>query len=512
MKFNRTSGIILHPTSLPGPDGIGDLGPEAYLWLNFLADCGCSHWQVLPLGPTGYGDSPYQCFSAFAGNPYLISPTLLLDEHLLTREDLADRPEFPIERVDFGEVIRWKTTLLDRSYANFRKSNAKNIKIEFEKFVEQEAAWLDDFGLFMSIKEQQGGGSWIEWPAELRQRDQTALAAFQQEQSDSILRHKFRQFLFFRQWEKLHLYAKRKGISIIGDVPIFVALDSADAWSHTELFHMDAAGQPTFVAGVPPDYFSPTGQLWGNPLYNWQVHQSSGYAWWIQRVQAALKLFDLIRLDHFRGFAGYWEVPYGKLTAEIGRWVKGPGEEFFQALTMAFGELPIIAEDLGEITPDVVTLRDQFALPGMKILQFAFAGDADDPFLPHNYPVNCVAYSGTHDNDTSVGWYRNVTEKERDFYRRYMARSGEDVAWDLIRGVWSSVAMIALAPMQDFLSLDSEARMNYPGRPSGNWFWRITPTALSSKLQERIFENNLLYSRLPARMKPKKITTPQKKA
>ena len=508
MKFERSSGIILHPTSLPGLDGIGDLGPEAYLWVNYLADAGCSHWQVLPLGPTGYGDSPYQCFSAFAGNPYLVSPTLLLDEKLLSREDLADRPEFPADKVMYGEVIQWKIKLLDRSYAHFKKSTSRSIKKEFQDFVAAESSWLDDFALFMAIKESNGGVSWKDWPSPLRQREAQALEDFESENADSIMRHKYRQFLFFRQWNKIHQHAKSKGISIIGDVPIFVAYDSADAWSHTELFFIDKKGQPTVVAGVPPDYFSPTGQLWGNPLYRWDVHKKTGYAWWIQRMQAALKIFDIIRLDHFRGFAGYWEVPYGNPTAEIGKWVKGPGDALFKALEKELGELPIIAEDLGEITPDVFELRDQFSLPGMKILQFAFGSDADDAFLPHNYPVNCVAYSGTHDNDTSLGWYKNAPESEKDLYRRYMARSGEDVSWDLIRGVWSSVACMTLAPMQDFLNLDSEFRMNYPGRPSGNWFWRVVPTALSPKLQERIFEINFLYSRLPPSKKPERPPLP----
>ncbi len=504
MKFNRSSGIILHPTSLPGPDGIGDLGPEAFLWVNFLADAGCSHWQVLPLGPTGYGDSPYQCFSAFAGNPFLVSPTLLLDEHLLTREELADRPEFPAEKVLFGAVIQWKLTLLDRSYNRFKKTTAKVIKQEFQDFLAAESSWLDDFALFMAIKESCGGVAWKDWPEPLRQRIPEALAEFKAAQSDSIQRHQYRQFLFFRQWTRLHQYANEKGITIIGDVPIFVAYDSADAWSHSELFFINEKGLPTVVAGVPPDYFSATGQLWGNPLYRWAAHRETGYAWWIHRMRASLKLFDILRLDHFRGFAGYWEVPFGKPTAEIGRWVKGPGAHFIQALEAALGDLPIIAEDLGEITSDVIELRDQFHLPGMKILQFAFSSDADDPFLPHNYTVHCVAYSGTHDNNTSNGWYAQAPEIERDFCRRYLARSGNDIAWDLIRGVWSSVARLALAPMQDFLSLDADARMNYPGRASGNWFWRLTPNALSLPLQKRIFESNLFYSRLPESKKTRR--------
>ena len=504
MKFNRSSGIILHPSSLPSPDGIGDLGPEAFRWVNFISDAGCSHWQVLPLGPTGYGDSPYQCFSAFAGNPYLVSPALLRDEGLLTRADLADRPDFPLDKVLFGDVIQWKLTLLDRAFARFQANPSQALQSEFNQFLDSEAHWLNDFALFMALKEANGGGSWKDWPDALRQRESAALQAFEAENAASVDKQKFRQFLFFRQWQALHQYARQKGITVIGDVPIFVSYDSADAWSHPELFFFDKKGLPTVVAGVPPDYFSATGQLWGNPLYNWPVHLESGYAWWLQRMQAALKLYDFIRLDHFRGFAGYWEVQYGKPTAEFGRWVKGPGAQFFTALKNSLGNLPIIAEDLGEITPDVIELREQFNLPGMKILQFSFGGDADDAFLPHNYPVNCIAYTGTHDNDTSVGWYAAATSKERDFCRRYLARSGDDLAWDFIRAVWSSVASVSLAPIQDLLSLPSEARMNYPGRADGNWYWRLPSEALTLELQQRLLEFNTLYSRLPAEKKPKK--------
>lgn len=503
MRYKRSSGIILHPTSLPGPDGIGDLGPEAYHWVNYLADSGCSLWQVLPLGPTGYGDSPYQCFSAFAGNPYIVSPALLLEDGLLLRTDLADRPDFPVDKVLFGEVIQWKLTLLDRAYARFSRSTAKRMDSEFSVFQAREAHWLDDFSLFMAIKEAQGGGSWKDWSEPLRQRDAEALNAFRTSHADSILKHMFRQFLFFRQWDALHQYARQKGITIVGDVPIFVAYDSADAWSHPELFFINQKGIPTVVAGVPPDYFSPTGQLWGNPLYRWSIHRQTGYQWWLKRMQSTLKLFDLIRLDHFRGFAGYWEVKYGRPTAEIGSWVKGPGAHFFQTLQQEFGDLPIIAEDLGEITPDVIELREMFHLPGMKVHQFGFSSDSDDPFLPHNYQPNCVAYTGTHDNNTTVGWYATIPENEKDFCRRYLARSGEDIAWDLIRSIWSSVAQMTLAPIQDFLSLGNEARMNYPGRADGNWYWRLSPDSLTDSLQQRIFETNLLYSRLPESKKTK---------
>lgn len=497
MKFIRSSGVILHPTSLPGPDGIGDFGPEAYRWVNFLKQCGFRLWQVLPLSPTGYGDSPYQSFSAFAGNPYLISPALLLEDELLAPSDLRDRPEFPIDRVDYGPVIEWKLKVLERAFDRFQKSANPELRQELEEFKAREAGWLDDFAIFMAIKESQGMVSWDHWPKELRNRDAKALAAFRAENPQAIDRHIFRQFLFFRQWNKLHAYANDQGIQIIGDIPIFVAYDSADAWANREMFYMDAEGNPSFVAGVPPDYFSPTGQLWGNPIYRWEEHQRTGYAWWIERLRATLRLFDIVRLDHFRGFAGYWEIPAGSPTAETGRWAPGPGIALFEAIRAALKDLPIIAEDLGEITPDVIELRDTLGLPGMKILQFAFQTDPHDPFLPHNYPSQCVAYTGTHDNDTTLGWYRSAPEKEKDFARRYLARSGDDIAWDFIRAVWSSVAVFAIAPMQDFLSLGTEARMNLPGQLGGNWAWRVRPEVLSSQwLINRIRETNELYGRL----------------
>lgn len=498
MKFERSAGIILHPTSLPSPDGIGDLGPEAFRWLDFLAESGCSLWQILPLGPTGYGDSPYQCFSAFAGNPFLISPALLMADGLLTRLDLADRPKFSDEEVQYGEVITWKLKLLDRAYANFQKLKPAALLKELEAFRQAQQFWLPDFTLFMAIKEANGGVSWDNWPEPLRSRDAQALHNFREKNAEALERHTLRQFLFFRQWNAVRQYAHEKGLQIIGDLPIFVAFDSADAWSHSDLFFLDKAGKPTVVAGVPPDYFSPTGQLWGNPLYRWNVHKKTAYAWWIERVKASLNVFDIIRFDHFRGFAGYWEVPYGMPTAEKGRWAPGPGADFFNALMKSMGDLPLIAEDLGEITPDVVALRDQFNLPGMKIFQFAFATDPDDPFLPHNYPNNCVAYTGTHDNDTARGYYDSASEEERDFIRRYLARSGSDISWDMIRAVWSSVAVFALAPLQDMLSLGNAARMNFPGKPSGNWGWRMSGGALDPQLAERIFETNHLYSRLSA--------------
>jgi len=499
MRFKRSSGVLLHPTSLPGSFGIGDLGPEAYHWIDFLDEAGCGLWQTLPLGPTGYGDSPYQCFSTFAGNPYLISPQLLLEDGLLHANDLLAVPEFPEGRVDFGWLIPWKLDLLDRAYIQFEHSKDKQLKQDYATFLLQNASWLEDFALFMALKERHGGDSWVKWELALRDRDPEALATARQTCHVAVERQKFRQFIFFRQWNNLKNYAHKKNIKIIGDIPIFVAHDSADVWANPDLFYLDNLGMPTVVAGVPPDYFSPTGQLWGNPLYRWEVHKQNDYKWWLARIQAVLSLVDIVRLDHFRGFAGYWEIPASAPTAETGRWAPGPGKEFLSRVKTQLGDLPIIAEDLGVITPDVEELRDSFDLPGMRILQFAFAGGPTDPFLPHNYVNNCVVYTGTHDNDTVRGWYERVEEEEIDFYRRYLERDGSQVAWDLIRASWASVAVFALAPLQDFLNLGNEARMNYPGNPSGNWSWRFTTGSLSPELRDRIYEINYLYSRLKDR-------------
>ena len=495
MKFERSAGILLHPTSLPGRFGIGDLGPQAYRWIDFLQDAGCGLWQVLPLGPTGYGDSPYQSFSAFAGNPYLISPEALLEEGLLHSNDLVETPKFRAGKVDFGELIPWKLGVLDRAFIQSQANGLGELKSEFENFRSKHEFWLSDFSLFMAIKEAYGGGSWVNWPKPLLTREPGALKQAEEKYSTAIQRQEFRQFIFHRQWDALRNYAYHKNIRIIGDIPIFVAHDSAEVWAHPELFTLDDQGNPTFVAGVPPDYFSKTGQLWGNPLYRWEVHQADGYNWWLKRLSAVLGLVDIVRLDHFRGFAGYWEVPYGEETAVNGRWVSGPGEDFFAAVERSLGELPIIAEDLGVITPDVVNMRERFNLPGMRIVQFAFHGDPKEPFLPHNHEVNSVIYTGTHDNDTSKGWYERVSEEEKSFYRRYLDRDGKQIAWDLIRATWSSVAVFALAPMQDFLNLGNESRMNYPGNPSGNWIWRMSDSALSESLQLQIKELNFLYDR-----------------
>jgi 4-alpha-glucanotransferase len=496
MKFNRSSGILLHPTSLPGPYGIGDIGTTARRWIDFLSAARCGLWQILPLGPTGYGDSPYQCFSSFAGNPFLISPDDLLRDDLLHPDDLCDRPSFPDDHVDFGAVIPWKLGLLDRSFIRYQHSHSAPLQAEMEEFRRKQSTWLEDFALFMALKEAHGGEPWHTWEKSLRIRQPEAISNARKLHEVAIQRQIYRQFIFFRQWLKLRDHAHDNHIQIIGDIPIFVAHDSADVWAKPHLFHLNEFGKPTVVAGVPPDYFAPTGQLWGNPLYRWEVHAMDGYAWWLERIKATLDLVDIIRIDHFRGFAGYWEVPGTAKTAEIGRWVPGPGKDFFQSIRQALGELPIIAEDLGVITPDVEDMRDSFNLPGMRIFQFGFDSNPQDPFLPHNYPVNCIVYTGTHDNDTALGWFNRVPEKDKAFYRKYMDRDGSNVSWDLIRGVWSSVAIFGLAPLQDFLNLGNEARMNYPGNPSGNWIWRMPKGALTLELQEKIKELNYLYSRL----------------
>lgn len=495
MKFERFSGILLHPTSLPGPFGIGDLGPQAHRWIDFLSKAGCGLWQVLPLGPTGYGDSPYQSFSAFAGNPYLISPEELLDEGLLHSNDLINPPNLPSERVDFGKLIPWKNGLLDRAYIQFQQAAPKELLSDFIDFKSSHSYWLDDFCLFMALKEAHGGGSWVNWPRSLLSRDPSALMEAREKHSIAIQRQEFRQFIFHRQWGSIREHAYQENIRIIGDIPIFVAHDSAEVWAHPELFNLDRQGNPKAVAGVPPDYFSKTGQLWGNPLYHWDIHQADGYSWWLKRLSAVLGLVDIVRLDHFRGFAGYWEVPYGEKTAVNGRWVDGPGEDFFSTVQQTLGDLPIIAEDLGVITPDVVAMREKFNLSGIRIIQFAFTGDPKEAFLPHNHEKHSVVYTGTHDNDTSRGWYERVAEKEKGFYRRYLDRDGSQVAWDLIRATWGSVAVFALAPMQDFLNLDNEARMNYPGNPSGNWTWRMPDSALNESLLAAIREINYIYDR-----------------
>jgi 4-alpha-glucanotransferase len=500
MKFDRSSGIILHPTSLPGKYGIGEIGASAYQWLKFLRRCRCGLWQVLPLGPTGFGDSPYQCFSAFAGNFYMISVDLLLQEKLLTTSDIDDLPTFPVDRVDFGWIIPWKIAVLDRAFDRFIQNGDPQMAAAMEVFKIKNSFWLDDFALFMALKEENNGAPWTAWNAELRDRLPTAITQARKRLETACQRQVFRQFIFSRQWEALRQKAHTLQIKIIGDAPIFVSHDSVDVWANRELFFIDAKGMPTVVAGVPPDYFSRTGQLWGNPLYRWDVHKKNQYRWWLERLKSVLSFVDFLRLDHFRGFSGYWEVPAGLPTAEKGRWVPGPGANFFESIQDELGALPIIAEDLGEITPDVFALRDRFDLPGMKILQFAFDSDSSNLFLPHHYTRNTVAYTGTHDNDTTLGWFTTAPEKEKKYALQYLGikRQGieKKINKAMIRAIWSSVAMFAIAPLQDFLELDTQARMNYPGNPSGNWTWRYATTDLKPSLAQRIKLLNTLFGRI----------------
>ncbi len=498
MHFPRACGVLLHPTSLPGSPGIGDLGQSAYRFVDFLAAAGQRYWQVLPLGPTGYGDSPYQCFSAFAGNPLLVSPERLVAEGLLDPQYLANLPAFDAHRVNFGQVIPWKRKLLSVSFADFQDHATVELRAEFERFCADEAGWLDDFALFMALKDACNGAPWWEWERALRIRQPQALREAANRLADAMAFQRYQQWLFFRQWQALKSYANIHDVYIIGDIPIFVAHDSVDTWANPHLFHFDQEARPIIVAGVPPDYFSATGQLWGNPIYRWDVMKQDGYAWWIERFRALFRLVDVARVDHFRGFEAYWAVPGGEDTAVNGRWVKGPGANFFQTVLAALGDLPIIAEDLGFITPEVLALRDQFGFPGMKVLQFAFSTDGSDPYLPHNYTRNCVVYTGTHDNDTTVGWFRrSSTPEERHFALRYLRRDGSDIAWDLIHLAWTSVAHTAITPMQDLLRLDSEARMNLPGSFGGNWQWRCPPDVLTDELGAALLDLTDVCGRRP---------------
>ncbi len=491
----RWGGVLLHPTSLPGGHGIGDLGPAAWKWLDWLAAAGCRLWQVLPLGPTGYGDSPYQGLSAFAGNPLFISLDLLVEERLLTAEEVAALPALPEGCVDYGQVQRVKLPVLRLAARRFLEGRPPHLEEPYGEFGDRAAGWLEDFALFMALKEAHGGRAWLEWPQDLRRRAPEALAEARRALAGEVAVHRALQFLFFLQWSRLKDRARERGITLIGDVPIFVAHDSADVWAHPEWFHLDADGRPTVVAGVPPDYFSEDGQRWGNPLYRWEALATEGYRWWVERLRWTMEMVDVVRLDHFRGFQAYWEVPASAPSAREGRWAPGPGAPFLVALREALGGLPFIAEDLGVITPEVTALREAFGLPGMKVLQFAFDGEADNPYLPHNYEPGYVVYTGTHDNDTARGWFDRAPEPTRAFCLRYLASDGREIAWDLVRAAWSSVARWAVAPMQDLLGLGSEARMNVPSRLQGNWRWRLLPDQADEDLAARLAEVNHLYGR-----------------
>jgi 4-alpha-glucanotransferase len=509
MIFPRCSGILLHITSLSGRHGIGDLGQSAHDFVDFLAESGQKVWQVLPLSPTGYGDSPYQCFSAFAGNPLLIDLLQLQQRGWLRSEDLAAAPALPDGSVDYGAVIAFKTALLRKAAQNFfininADETASNT---FRIFCAENAAWLDDYALFMAAKDFHHSAVWTDWDAGLRRRDPGAMAQWRERLSTEVEVHKFAQFEFFRQWQSLKIRCQGHGIRIMGDIPIYVAHDSADVWAHPELFLLDERGRPTVVAGVPPDYFSATGQLWGNPIYRWDVLARSGYRWWIDRFRASLKLFDLVRLDHFRGFEAYWEIPAHAPTAANGKWVKGPGRKLFEVLRNELGELPVVAENLGVITPEVESLRLEFGLPGMSLLQFAFGNDPQGPsFRPHNYERELAAYTGGHDNDTTVGWWTSTgtddstrtaedIREEREFTKAYLGFENEPINWVFIRTILASVAAIAIVPMQDVLGLGSEARMNLPGTTSGNWRWRFLPGALTAEIGNRLRMLTTVYDR-----------------
>ena len=488
MKFPRAAGVLLHPTSLPGPNGIGEIGPDATRFLDFMVAAGLSVWQMLPLGPTGYGDSPYQCFSAFAGNPLLI--------HVPRTSSTL-----PTNAVDFARVIAHKRSLLDKVYTRFVPDE------RYHAFLHAERAWLEDFALFMAIKTAFDGAAWTAWPAELAAREPAALQAFRDAHQSQIERVRMEQYVFFMQFRALRRACQERGIQLMGDLPIYVAHDSADVWSHRELFQLDDTGHLIVQAGVPPDYFSETGQLWGNPIYNWDALREQGYQWWIERVRAALSTFDMVRLDHFRGFQSYWEVAGDADTAVDGRWIDGPGIALFEALTTALGPLPIVAEDLGLITPDVEALRATLGFPGMSVLQFAFGSEGKpNTFLPHTFPRERVVYTGTHDNDTTVGWWNAQAgddstrtaaqiEREHDFALRYLGADGREIHWSMMRAAFASVADTALVPMQDILGLGSEARMNLPGRQSDNWRFRFTWEQLTPDIIQRLRELTSLYER-----------------
>ncbi len=478
----RSAGVLMHPTALPAEYGVGNIGRSALEFLDLLSGCGLTAWQMFPLGPTGYGDSPYQTFSAFAGNPYLIDLGELLEFGLIESEDLAGLRSLPHDRVDYGALYEQLNPVLMRAARAFSASDAKGLPDcpTFDEFCRTEAHWLNAHSAFQALKAYHHGRCWLEWPQSLRTLDLFAASPLKKKLSNAIRHQNFIQYVFWCQWQRLREAATSRGIRLIGDVPIFVALDSADVWAHPGLFHLREDGRPTSVAGVPPDYFSADGQLWGNPLYNWKAHQETGFEWWIARLRHTMQQLDIIRLDHFRGFAAYWSVPAGSRTAKPGRWVSGPGADFFGAVTGALPDIRIIAEDLGEITPDVVELRRQFAFPGMAVLQFGFESVGDSTFLPHRHEALQVVYSGTHDNDTSLGWYAGLAPEAQDFLRRYLRIDGRDMPWDLIRSAYASVANLAVIPMQDFLSLGSEARMNRPGDPHGNWSWRAQEAQLSA--------------------------------
>jgi 4-alpha-glucanotransferase len=497
---SRVSGMLLHVTSLPSPYGIGDVGPAALAWIDCLHDAGQSWWQALPLGPTGYDNSPYQSLSSFAGNDLLISPDWLIDDGLVSARD-CDHPPFPTTAVDYAAVIPFKHRLIERAWVNFLSGTRSDLRPAFDRFRQTHAHWIDDFALFSALKERFNGAAYLEWPEPLVRREPSALARARRELANAIGLACFAQFLLFRQGERLKSRARQKGVGLIGDLPFFVSPDSSDVWAHPELFQLDDHYRPRFIAGVPPDYFSADGQLWGNPVYDWEAHRHTGYRWCMERLRALLAHVDVVRLDHFRGFAAAWHVPAHAVTARIGNWVAGPGAGLFQAVQAEFGALPFIVEDLGVITPDVVSLRDGFHLPGTRVLQFAFDGSSDNPHLPHNHVGNAVVYTGTHDNPTTRGGFEELPEPQRQIMWRSLRRpasSPSDAAPALMEMAWSSMAALAMAPLQDVLNLGREARMNVPGRGDGNWAWRFPEESLTDAALEQLRELTRQSNRLGA--------------
>jgi len=494
----RGSGILLHITSLPSPYGIGDLGPEAYRFADFLTEAKQCFWQILPLSPTDptHGNSPYQSISAFAGNPLLISPDLMVRDGLITQSDVDTLPDYPKDGVDYGAVISLKDKLFYLAHERFQRGSNRH---EYEKFCARNSFWLDDFSLFMALGAHFSGKAWTEWPQEVRDRNPEALESLRNKLHGAIEKAKFLQHVFFQQWHSLKAYCNQRGIQIFGDIHIYVIHDSADVWANSGLFKLDDERKPSVVAGVPPDYFSETGQLWGNPIYRWDVLKDTGYAWWSQRLQHTIKLFDLIRIDHFRGFIGYWEVPAGETNAVNGRWDEAPGEDFFNALLRRFPQLPIIAEDLGVITPDVREIMHRFDLPGMKVLLFAFGEDLPaNPYIPHNLERNCVLYTGTHDNNTARGWFEreaSLETKKRLFH--YLGREvqADEIHWEMIRLAMMSVASMVIFPMQDILGFGEEARMNRPATSDGNWKWRLLADQITPNLTKNLLEMTEIYGR-----------------
>lgn len=499
MPFPRSSGILLHPTSFPSRYGIGDLGLEAYQFIDFLSSSGQKYWQILPLTPPSVGNSPYMSFSTMAGNPLLISPDILREKGLLTEEDLKDIPDFAGDQIDFAAVYSWKIPILRKAAQNFKKAPSV-LQKRFQGFCWSKGFWLEDYALFMALLESQGQPVWTNWPREIRQRHGDTINYFRHELGEEMYFHKFLQFEFLQQWSDLKRYCNHLNIQIIGDLPIYVAQNSSDVWAHPEVFKLDSeTGNPTEVAGVPPDYFSATGQLWGNPIYNWEHLQNTGFDWWVRRLKEVLELVDIVRIDHFRGLEAYWSVPAGETTAMNGRWVKAPGYALFDTIRDRLGKLPIIAEDLGDIDPPVLEMRDHYEFPGMKILHFAFGDNAGNPYLPFNVDRNCIIYTGTHDNNTSVGWFaENASDYEKDRLQQFLGGFGEEgIAWDLIRLAYSSVANQAIVPLQDVFSLGSDARMNTPSSPEGNWGWRYRSEALTEEYSQKLRNLGELFGRSP---------------